>query len=167
MCITIGIMYIVLALVMMARGVVEGVVMRAHQSTALGGGFLSADHFAQLFSTHGTIMILFVAMPLLIGLINYVMPLQIGARDMIFPVMNQISLGLTTAAAALITVSLVIGRFETGGWSAYPPYTGSVFSPDVGPDYWIWAIVISGIGTTLTGINFAVTIYKSRAPGMH
>jgi len=163
----IGIMYIVLALVMMTRGVIEGVVMRAHQATALGGGFLSADHFAQLFSTHGTIMILFVAMPLLIGLINYVVPLQIGARDMIFPVMNQVSLGLTTAAAALIMISLVIGRFETGGWSAYPPYTGSVFSPDVGPDYWIWAIVISGIGTTLTGINFAVTIYKSRAPGMH
>ncbi|HSH47400.1 MAG TPA: cbb3-type cytochrome c oxidase subunit I [Halomonas sp.] len=163
----IGIMYIVLALVMMARGVIEGVVMRAHQATALGGGFLSADHFAQLFSTHGTIMILFVAMPLLIGLINYVVPLQIGARDMAFPVMNQVSLGLTTAATALIMVSLVVGRFETGGWSAYPPYTGAAFSPDAGPDYWIWAIVLSGIGTTLTGINFAVTIYKLRAPGMH
>ena len=163
----IGIMYIVLALVMMARGVIEGVVMRAHQATALGGGFLSADHFAQLFSTHGTIMILFVAMPLLIGLINYVVPLQIGARDMAFPVMNQVRRGLTTAAAVLIMTSLVVGRFETGGWSAYPPYTGAAFSPDVGPDYWIWAIVLSGIGTTLTGINFAVTIYKLRAPGMH
>ncbi|GAB2723751.1 cbb3-type cytochrome c oxidase subunit I [Halomonas garicola] len=163
----IGIMYIVLALVMMARGVAEGVVMRAHQATALDGGVLSAEHFAQLFSTHGTIMILFVAMPLLIGLINYVVPLQIGARDMVFPVMNQVSLGLTTAAAALIMVSLVVGHFETGGWSAYPPYTGADFNPGVGPDYWIWAIVLSGIGTTLTGINFAVTIYKSRAPGMH
>ncbi|MDN6180643.1 MAG: cbb3-type cytochrome c oxidase subunit I [Halomonas subglaciescola] len=163
----IGIMYIVLALVMMARGVLEGVAMRTHQATALDGGILSAEHFAQLFSTHGTIMILFVAMPLLIGLINYVVPLQIGARDMVFPVMNQVSLGLTTAAAALIMVSLVVGHFETGGWSAYPPYTGADFNPGVGPDYWIWAIVLSGIGTTLTGINFAVTIYKSRAPGMH
>lgn len=162
----IGIMYIVLALVMMARGVIEGVVMRSQQAAGLGGGFLAADHFGQLFSTHGTIMILFVAMPLLIGLINYVMPLQIGARDMAFPVMNQISLGLTTAGAVLIMVSLVVGKFETGGWSAYPPLTGNVFSPGVGPDYWIWALVLSGIGTTLTGINFAVTIYKMRAPGM-
>lgn len=162
----IGIMYIVLAFVMLARGVIEGVVMRSQQAAGLGGGFLSADHFGQLFSTHGTIMILFVAMPLLIGLINYVMPLQIGARDMAFPVMNQISLGLTTAGAALIMISLVVGKFETGGWSAYPPLTGSVFSPGVGPDYWIWALVLSGIGTTLTGINFAVTLYKMRAPGM-
>ncbi len=163
----IGIMYIVLALVMLARGVIEGVVMRAHQATALGDGFLSADHFAQLFSTHGTIMILFVAMPLLTGLINYVVPLQIGARDMAFPVMNQVSLGLTATGAALIMISLVVGRFETGGWSAYPSYTGAIFSPDVGPDYWIWAVTLSGIGSMLSGINFAVTIYKLRAPGMH
>lgn len=162
----IGIMYIVLAFVMMARGVIEGIVMRSQQAAGLGGGFLSADHFGQLFSTHGTIMILFVAMPLLIGLINYVMPLQLGARDMAFPVMNQISLGLTASGAALIMVSLVVGKFETGGWSAYPPLTGKVFSPGVGPDYWIWALVLSGIGTTLSGINFAVTIYKMRAPGM-
>ncbi len=162
----IGIMYVVLAFVMLTRGVLEGAVMRTQQAAGLGGGFLSADHFAQLFSTHGTIMIFFVAMPLIFGLINFVVPLQIGARDMAFPVMNQVSLGLTTAAAGLIMVSLVIGRFETGGWTAYPPYTGAVFSPDVGPDYWIWAIFISGIGSMLSGINFAVTIYKLRAPGM-
>lgn len=162
----IGIMYIVLALVMMARGVIEGALMRTQQAAGLSGGFLSADHFAQLFSTHGTIMIFFVAMPLIFGLINYVVPLQIGARDMAFPVMNQVSLGLTTAAAGLIMASLVVGRFETGGWSAYPPYTGAVFSPGPGPDYWIWAIVIAGVGSTLSGINFAVTIYKLRAPGM-
>ncbi|QJR82362.1 cytochrome ubiquinol oxidase subunit I [Alteromonas pelagimontana] len=163
----IGIMYIVLGLVMMSRGVIEGAVMRAHQTTSLGGnGILSAHHFAELFSTHGTIMIFFVAMPFIIGLINYLVPLQIGARDMAFPLMNQISLGLTTAGAALVMISLVIGEFETGGWTAYPSFTAKAFSPGVGPDYWIWAIAISGVGTLLSGINFAVTIYKLRAPGM-
>ena len=162
----IGIMYVVLALVMMARAVIEGVIMRGQQAAVLHGGFLSADHFGELFSTHGTIMIFFVAMPLVIGLINIAVPLQIGARDVAFPVMNQVSLGLTTAGAALVMVSLVIGKFSTGGWTAYPPYTEAVFNPGVGPDYWIWAVVISGFGSMLSGINFAVTIYKLRAPGM-
>ncbi len=162
----IGIMYIVIALIMMARGVIEGVLMRVDQAAAQGGGVLSPDHFAQLFSTHGTIMIFFVAMPFIVGFINYIVPLQIGARDMAFPVMNQISLGLTAAGAALVMISLVIGQFETGGWTAYPPYTGIAFSPDGGVDYWIWAVVISGIGSLMSGINFAVTIYKLRAPGM-
>jgi cytochrome o ubiquinol oxidase subunit 1 len=162
----IGVMYIVLALVMLARGVAEGAVMRAHQAVALDGGFLSPEHFGELFSTHGTIMIFFVAMPLMIGLINIVVPLQIGARDMAFPIMNQVSLGLTASGAALIMISLVVGKFETGGWTAYPPYTGVVFSPGVGPDYWIWSVVIAGFGSLMSGINFAVTIYKMRAPGM-
>ena len=163
----IGIMYIVLSLVMLSRGVVEGALMRTQQATGVNGGFLTPDHFSQLFSTHGTIMIFFVAMPFVAGLINYVMPLQIGARDMSFPVMNQISLGLTVVGAVLVMISLVLGQFSTGGWTAYPPYTGKVFSPGVGPDYWIWSVAIAGIGSTLTGINFAVTIYKERAPGMH
>ncbi|MBD8065825.1 cbb3-type cytochrome c oxidase subunit I [Devosia sp. PTR5] len=163
----IGVMYIVLALVMMSRGVAEGAVMRAQQGTALAGGFLSADHFAQLFSTHGTIMIFFVAVPMIVGLINIAVPLQIGARDMAFPVMNQVSLGLTASGAALMMISLVIGQFATGGWTNYPPYTGLAFNPGVGPDYWLWAILISGVGSMLSGINFAVTIYKKRAPGMH
>lgn len=162
----IGVMYIVIALVMLLRGVIEGVLMRVDQAGAQGGGFLSSDHFAQLFSTHGTIMIFFVAMPFIIGFINYLVPLQIGARDMAFPVMNQISLGLTAAGAALVMISLVIGQFETGGWTAYPPYTSLTFSPGEGVDYWIWAVVISGFGSLMSGINFAVTIYKLRAPGM-
>ncbi len=163
----IGIMYCVLALVMMARGVIEGALMRAQQAAGLDGGFLSPDHFAELFSTHGTIMIFFVAMPFIAGLVNYIMPLQIGARDMSFPVMNQISLGLTAAGAALVMISLVVGKFSTGGWTAYPPYTGIAFNPGPGPDYWIWSVAIAGLGSTLTGINFAVTIFKERAPGMH
>ncbi len=162
----IGIMYVVLAFVMLARALIEAVLMRAQQAFGLGGGFLSPDHFAQLFSTHGTIMIFFVVMPLLTGLINYVMPLQIGARDVSFPVLNSISLGLTAAGAALVMVSLVIGKFSTGGWFGYPPYTEASFTPGVGPDYWIWALTLASLASTLTGINFAVTIYKERAPGM-
>ncbi|WP_082677383.1 cbb3-type cytochrome c oxidase subunit I [Ruegeria profundi] len=162
----IGIMYIVFAIVMLARGVLEGVVMRAQQAAGPGEGFLEAEHFAELFSTHGTIMIFFVAVPFVFGIANFLIPLMIGARDVAFPVMNQISLGLTVSAGMMLMVSLVVGQFSTGGWTAYPPYTGAVFNPGVGPDYWIWAIVVSGSGTTLTGINFAVTIYKLRAPGM-
>lgn len=162
----IGIMYIVLAFVMLARAVIEAVLMRSQQAFGLGGGFLSPEHFSQLFTTHGSIMIFFMAMPLLTGLINYVMPLQIGARDMSFPVMNSISLGLTAAGAGLVMISLVLEKFSTGGWSGYPPYTEMAFNPGVGPDYWIWAVTLSSIGTTMTGINFAVTIYKERAPGM-
>ncbi|MBI1202088.1 MAG: cytochrome ubiquinol oxidase subunit I [Rhodopseudomonas sp.] len=163
----IGIMYVVLSLVMLARAVVEACMMRMQQAVAFdSAGFLPPDHFAQLFTTHGTIMIFFMAMPFLTGLINFVMPLQIGARDVSFPMMNSVSLGLTTAGAGLMMVSLVLGKFSTGGWSGYPPYTELGFNPGVGPDYWIWAVTLSSLGSTLTGINFAVTIYKRRAPGM-
>ena len=163
----IGIMYIVLALVMFSRALAEALVMRAQQSAAVGDpGFLSGEHFGQLFSTHGSIMIFFMAMPFLTGLINYVMPLQIGARDMSFPFLNAVSLALTAAGAGLMMVSLVIGKFSTGGWSGYPPFTGIDFSPGPGVDYWIWAITLSSVGSTFTGINFAVTLYKERAPGM-
>ncbi len=163
----IGIMYIVLALVMLSRALIEAVLIRMQQAAAINDpGFIAPDHFAQLFSTHGSIMIFFMAMPFLTGLINYVVPLQIGSRDVAFPLLNSISLWLTGAAAGLMMVSLVVGRFSTGGWSGYPPYTELAFSPDVGPDYWIWAVTLGSIGSTLTGINFAVTIYKMRCPGM-
>jgi cytochrome o ubiquinol oxidase subunit I len=162
----IGIMYVILAFVMLTRALIEAALMRAQQAFGLNGGFLSPDHFEQLFTTHGTIMIFFMAMPFLTGVINYVMPLQIGARDVSFPVMNSVSLGLTAAGAFLVMVSLDIGKFSTGGWSGYPPYTEAGFHPGVGPDYWIWAVTLSSLGTMMTGINFAVTIYKRRAPGM-
>ena len=162
----IGIMYVVLALVMLARAIAEAVLMRAQGAVGLGGGFLSSDHFAQLFSTHGTIMIFFMAMPFLTGLINYVVPLQIGARDVAFPILNSISLWLTVAGAALVMISLVVGAFSTGGWFGYPPYTGTLYNPGVGVDYWIWSLTLASLGSTLTGINIAVTIYKKRAPGM-
>ncbi|WP_240464747.1 cbb3-type cytochrome c oxidase subunit I [Modicisalibacter sp. 'Wilcox'] len=163
----IGIMFIVVALVMLARAIIEAVFMRAQQAVGLDGGFLSAEHFGEFFTTHGTIMVFFMAMPFLTGVINYVMPLQIGARDLSFPVMNSVSLGLTAAGAALIMVSLVLTPFSTGGWSGYPPFTEASFNPGAGVDYWIWAVTLSSLGSTMTGINFAVTIYKERAPGMH
>lgn len=164
----IGIMYIVVSFVMLARALAEAMLMRAQQVAGYQSpGFLPPEHFAQLFTTHGTIMIFFMAMPFLIGLYNFVMPLQIGARDVSYPLMNSVSLAFTTAGAMLMMVSLCIGKFSTGGWSGYPPYTELAFSPDVGVDYWIWALTLSSIGNTMTGVNFAVTIYKKRAPGMH
>ncbi|AMO56877.1 cytochrome o ubiquinol oxidase subunit I [Endozoicomonas montiporae] len=163
----IGVMYIVLALVMLVRGVIEAVMMRAQQAMALNSeGYLPPEHFEQLFSTHGTIMIFFVAMPFLTGLINVIVPQQLGARDVAFPFMNSVSFWLTAAGAALVAISLVIGRFSTAGWTGYPPYSGIGYSPGVGVDYWIWALLISGVGSTLTGINFIVTTLKCRAPGM-
>ena len=163
----IGIMYIALASVMLLRGFADAIMMRSQQAIALNSeGYLSPDHFDQVFSSHGTIMIFFVAMPFLSGLMNIVMPQQIGARDVAFPFMNSVSLWFTTAGASLVLISLVIGKFSTAGWTGYPPYSGIEYSPDVGTDYWIWALLISGVGSTLTGINFVVTILKRRAPGM-
>jgi cytochrome o ubiquinol oxidase subunit I len=163
----IGIMYVTLAMIMLMRGFVDAMMMRAQQAIALNSdGYLPPEHFDQIFSSHGTIMIFFMAMPFLTGLINIVVPQQIGARDVAFPFMNAVSLWLTTAGAGLVMVSLVIGKFSTAGWTGYPPFSGSEFSPGVGVDYWLWAILIGGIGSTLTGINFIVTIFKQRAPGM-
>ena len=163
----IGVMYIILALIMLLRGFVDAIMMRAQQAVAYNSdGYLPPEHFEQIFSSHGTIMIFFMAMPFLTGLINIVVPQQIGARDVAFPFLNSVSLWLTAAGAALVMVSLVIGKFSQAGWTAYPPYSGIEYSPGVGVDYWLWAIVVSGIGSTLTGINFIVTIIKKRAPGM-
>ena len=162
----IGTMYIIFAVIMLFRGVVEGILMRVNQAVALNGGFLSSDHFNELFTTHGTNMIFFVAMPFLIGLINIVVPLQIGARDVAFPKLNQISLGLTAVGGFLIMISLLVGEFSTGGWTGYPSFTGRLINPGVGPDYYILSIGIAGLGSTLTGVNFAVTIYKMRTAGM-
>ncbi|MHA6720411.1 cbb3-type cytochrome c oxidase subunit I [Sphingomonas sp. RS6] len=163
----IGIMYVVIALVMLSRALIEANLMRLQQAVAIGNpGIVAPEHFAELFSTHGSIMIFFMAMPFLTGLINYLVPLQIGARDVAFPLLNAVGLWLTGAGAALMMASLVIGRFSTGGWSGYPPFTEIGFNPGVGPDYWIWAVTLGSIASTLTGINIAVTIYKMRCPGM-
>jgi len=164
----IGIMYIILAIVMLMRGFADAIMMRLHQAVAFGDsvGYLPPHHYDQIFTAHGVIMIFFVAMPMIAGLMNIVVPLQIGARDVAFPFLNNLSLWLSTAGAVLIMMSLFVGEFATTGWLAYPPLSGVGFSPGVGVDYYIWALQIAGVGTLLTGINFLVTIIKMRAPGM-
>ncbi|WOG25386.1 cbb3-type cytochrome c oxidase subunit I [Endozoicomonas sp. 8E] len=163
----IGVMYIMLALVMLVRGFIDAIMMRAQQAIALNNeGYLPPEHFEQIFTSHGTIMVFFMAMPFLTGLINIVVPQQLGARDVAFPFMNSVSLWLTAAGAGLVGISLVLGKFSTAGWTGYPPYSGIGFSPGVGVDYWIWALLVSGVGSTMTGINFITTILRCRAPGM-
>ena len=131
-----------------------------------GEGYLPPHHYDQIFSAHGMIMIFFVAMPFVTGLMNFIMPLQIGARDVAFPFLNNFSLWMTVSGAVLVMMSLFIGEFSTTGWLAYPPLSGIDYSPSVGVDYYIWSLQIAGIGTTLSGINLVVTILKMRAPGM-
>jgi len=163
----IGIMYIILAIIMLVRGFADAFMMRSQQLLSVtGNGYLEGDHFQQVFSAHGTIMVFFMATPFMAGLVNFIMPQQIGARDVAYPFLNALSFWLTAASAGLILISLVIGTFSTAGWTGYPPYSGIERSPDVGVDYWIWALFISGFGTTMSGINFIVTILKRRAPGM-
>ncbi|WP_340147624.1 cytochrome o ubiquinol oxidase subunit I [Buchnera aphidicola] len=164
----IGVMYIFLAFVMLFRGFVDAIMMRAQQFLSSAGktGFLPPHHYDQIFTAHGVIMIFFVAMPLVIGLMNIVIPLQIGARDVAFPFLNNLSFWMTVSGAVLINLSLFIGEFASTGWLAYPPLSDITHSPGVGVDYWIWSLQISGIGTTLTAINFLVTILKMRASGM-
>ncbi|MBO0735559.1 MAG: cytochrome o ubiquinol oxidase subunit I [Alphaproteobacteria bacterium] len=164
----IGIMYLTLGLVMLMRGYADAIMMRTQQAMAIGNaqGYLPPGHYDQIFSAHGTIMIFFVAMPLVIGLMNFVVPLQLGVRDVAFPVLNSVSFWLTASGALLVNTSLVIGNFARTGWMAYPPLSELPFSPDVGVDYYLWSLQISGIGTLLTGVNFVTTILKLRAPGM-
>jgi cytochrome o ubiquinol oxidase subunit 1 len=164
----IGVMYVVLALVMLLRGFVDAIMMRSQQAIAAGGaqGYLPPEHYDQIFSAHGTIMIFFVAMTFMIGLMNFVLPLQLGVRDVAFPVLNSVGFWLTAAGVLLVNVSLVVGEFAKTGWLAYPPLSELAYSPGVGVDYYLWALQISGAGTLLTGINLTTTILKMRAPGM-
>ena len=163
-----GVMYAVLALVMLLRGFTDAIMMRSQQALAAGSnpGYLPPEHYDQIFSAHGTIMIFFVAMPFVIGLMNFVLPLQLGVRDVAFPVLNSISFWLTCSGALLVNMSLMIGSFARTGWLVYPPLSELAFSPDVGVDYYLWSLQISGVGTLMTGINFVTTILKLRAPGM-
>jgi cytochrome o ubiquinol oxidase subunit I len=164
----IGVMYIIVAFVMLVRGGTDALLLRTQQATSVGAsqGILTANHFQQIFSAHGSIMIFFVAMGLMFGLINLILPLQIGARDVAFPFLNSLSFWLFAAGATLINFSLLIGDFSTAGWLAYPPLSELAFSPTVGVDYWIWSLQISGIGSLMSGINFLVTIVKMRCKGM-
>lgn len=163
----IGIMYLIVALVMLLRGIGDALLMRTQQALAAdSGGILSSDHFQQVFSAHGTIMIFFVAMGLIFALFNLVIPMQIGARDVAFPFLNSVSFWLFAVGFGLVNLSLIVGEFSAAGWLAYPPLSELEYSPGVGVDYWIWSLQIAGVGSLLSGINFFVTILKMRAPGM-
>lgn len=165
----IGIMYIVVAAIMLLRGIADAAMIRTQQALASGdsSGILTSEHFQQVFSAHGTIMIFFVAMGVIFGLFNLLIPLLIGSRDVAFPFLNATSFWLFAAGAVLVNVFLLVGgEFSAAGWLAYPPLSELEFSPGPGVDYWIWALQIAGVGSLLSGVNFLVTIFKMRAPGM-
>ena len=164
----IGIMYMILGIVMLVRGFSDAIMMRLQQAMAFGGseGYLNAHHYDQVFTAHGVIMIFFVAMPIVTGLMNYVVPLQIGARDVSFPFLNNFSFWMTAGGAVTVMLSLFLGEFAQTGWLAMPPLSGISASPGVGVDYYIWSLQIAGIGTLLSGVNLIATIVKMRAPGM-
>ncbi|MCQ2992591.1 cytochrome o ubiquinol oxidase subunit I [Pseudomonas syringae] len=164
----IGVMYIVVAMVMLLRGFADAVMMRTQLALAQNGaeGYLPPEHYDQIFTAHGVIMIIFMAMPFFTGLMNIVVPLQIGARDVAFPFLNSLSFWLLVSGVLLVNISLGVGEFAKTGWVAYPPLSGLAYSPGVGVDYYIWALQLSGLGTTLTGVNFLVTVLKMRTPGM-
>jgi cytochrome o ubiquinol oxidase subunit I len=163
----IGIMYTLLAMVMLLRGFSDAIMMRAQQALAYHSqGYLPPEHFNQIFSAHGTIMIFFVAMPFVIGLMNLVVPLQLGVRDVAFPTLNSVGFWLTATGALLVNVSLVVGEFARTGWLPYPPLSELTYSPGVGVDYYLWSLEISGVGTLVAGINLVTTVLKLRTKGM-
>lgn len=163
----IGVMYCVLALVMLVRGFIDAIMMRSQQAIAFHAqGYLPPEHFNQIFSAHGTLMIFFVAMPFVIGLMNFAVPLQLGARDVAFPTLNSVGFWLTATGALLVNISLVVGEFARTGWLPFPPLSELKYSPGVGVDYYLWSLLISGVGTLVAGINLVTTVLKIHAPGM-
>jgi cytochrome o ubiquinol oxidase subunit 1 len=163
----IGIMYVLLAMVMLLRGFSDAIMMRSQQALAFRSpGYLPPEHYDQIFSAHGTLMIFFVAMPFVIGLMNFVVPLQLGIRDVAFPTLNSVGFWLTATGALLVNISLLVGEFSRATWLAYPPLSELKYSPGVGVDYYLWSLEISGVGTLLAGINLIVTVLKLHAPGM-
>ena len=163
----IGLMYGLLGIVMLVRGFADAIMMRTQQAVAIDApGYLPPEHYNQIFTAHGTIMILFGAMPLVIGFMNFLVPLQLGVRDVAFPTFNSVGFWLTASGALLVNVSLFVGEFARTGWLPYPPLSETAYTPGVGVDYYLWAVQISGIGTLITGINIVVTILKMRCPGM-
>ena len=164
----VGVMYFGLGLVMLLRGFADALMMRTQQAIAANGaaGYLPPHHYDQIFTAHGVIMIFFVATPFILGLMNVIVPLQLGARDVAFPFVNSLGFWLSAFGAALVMVSMWVGDFAATGWVAYPPLSELGYSPTTGVDYYIWSLQISGLGTTLAGVNFVVTILRMRAPGM-
>lgn len=163
----IGVMYLIVAMIMLLRGLGDALLMRVQQVLGAGGeGILHSDHFQQIFSAHGTMMIFFVAMGVIFAMMNLLIPMMIGARDVAFPFLNAVSFWLFVVGMVLVNASLMVGEFQAAGWLAYPPLSELEYSPGVGVDYWIWTLQIAGIGSLLSGINFLVTVVRMRAPGM-
>lgn len=164
----IGVMYIIVTFVMLLKGISDAILMRLQQMLAVDGasGFLTADHYQQIFTAHGATMIFFVGMGVVFGMMNLIIPLQIGARDVAYPFLNSIGFWLFTSAGVLLLVSLIVGDFNATGWLAYTPLSGLEFNPGEGVDYWIWILQIAGVGSLISGINFLVTIIRMRCPGM-
>ena len=164
----IGVMYTLLAMVMLLRGFADAIMMRSQQAIAYhSDGYLPPEHFNQIFSAHGTIMIFFVAMPFVIGLMNLVVPLQLGVRDVAFPTLNSVGFWLTATGALLINISLIVGEFARTGWLPFPPLSELTYSPGVGVDYYLWSLQISGLGTLVAGVNLVTTVLKVRTRGMN
>ncbi|MCA9341468.1 cbb3-type cytochrome c oxidase subunit I [Candidatus Saccharibacteria bacterium] len=164
----IGTMYAIVAAIMLLRGVADAVMIRAQQAvlSQTDLNLIDSDMFQQVFSAHGTIMIFFVAMGGMFAFINWIVPLQIGARDVAFPLLNSISFWLFAGGMVLMNLSLALGEFSGAGWLAYPPLSGLEYSPGTGVDYWIWSLQIAGVGSLLSGVNFLTTIFTMRAKGM-
>src|SRR3989339_2049473 len=164
----IGVMYVIVSFIMLFKGVTDAIMMRVQQMFAAGdvAGYLTAPHFQQIFTAHGTTMIFFVGMGVIFAIMNLILPLQIGARDVAFPFLNSLGFWFFTAGGSLMLISLIIGNFSGAGWVSYPPLSGIQYSPDVGVDYWIWSVQIAGVGSLFSGINFLVTIFTMRCPGM-
>src|ERR1700694_3863708 len=163
----IGVMYTLLAMVMLLRGFADAIMMRSQQAMAYHSqGYLPPEHFNQIFSAHGTIMIFFVAMPFVIGLMNLVVPLQLGVRDVAFPTLNSVGFWLTATAALRLNISLVVGECARTGWLPFPPLSELTYSPGVGVDYYLWSLQICGLGTLGAGLDLVTTVLKLRTRGM-
>lgn len=164
----IGTMYVIFATLMFFRGMLDAALIWLQQSIAADSpGFLDAGHFQEIFTSHGDIMVFFVTMGYFFGFMNWIIPLQIGARDLAYPFLNSLGFWLTVAGGLLINAFFVIGgHFANTGWLAIAPLSELEFNPGVGVDYLIWSLQLSGLGSLLAGINFIVTIVKKRAPGM-
>jgi cytochrome o ubiquinol oxidase subunit 1 len=170
----IGIMYFIAGGFMLIRGGLDAIMIWLQQAIApsigigeSATGYLTADHFQQIFTAHGNIMVFFVAMAFIFGLINYIVPLQIGARDLASPFMNTLGFWLYIGGVLMVNMFFLVGgEYAATGWLAVAPLSGAEFSPGVGVDYWIWSLQISGVGTTLAAINFIMTILKMRTKGM-
>src|SRR4029077_2120518 len=126
----IGVMYVLLGLVMLLRGFIDAIMMRSQQAMAFrAAGYLPPEHYDQIFSAHGTIMIFFAAMPIVIGLMNFAVPLQLGVREVLFPPVSSVVVCLTPPGALLVKCSLVVVEFPEPGWLPYPPLSELTFSP--------------------------------------